>query len=204
MAYAANADNVLSSLHHNEYKLEQVVVLSRHNIRSPLSGKGSTLDKSTTYKWHEWTSAPSELSLKGGMLETSMGQYFRRWLEAEQFIPANYHPTSDEVRIYANSKQRTIATAQYFAAWMLPTANMDVEYHEEFDKMDPVFNPQLTFSSDSYKKDATNQIMAMNKGISEIEWTDVLKLSDFADYGKPSKIVKLFGGKSEYEKVLSN
>ena len=52
---------------------------------------------------------------------------------------------------------------------MLPTANMDVEYHEEFDKMDPVFNPQLTFSSDSYKKDATNQIMAMNKGISEIE-----------------------------------
>ncbi|WP_044936642.1 EcoAI/FtnUII family type I restriction enzme subunit R [Pseudobutyrivibrio sp. LB2011] len=43
----------------------------------------------------------------------------------------------------------------------------------------------------------------MNKGIAEIEGTDVLKLSDFANYGKPSKIVRLFGGKSEYEKALN-
>lgn len=42
----------------------------------------------------------------------------------------------------------------------------------------------------------------MNKGVSEIENTDVLKLADFEDYGKPSKIVKLFGGKSEYEKAV--
>ena len=185
--YAANSDNLLSSLHHNGYKLEQVVVLSRHNIRSPLSGKGSTLDKSTPYKLHEWTSAPSELSLKGGMLETSMGQYFRRWLEAEQFIPANYHPTSDEVRIYANSKQRTIATAQYFAAGMLPTANMEVEYHEEFDKMDPVFNPQLTFSSDAYKKDATNQIMALyGNSIAQLEDNYDL-MEDVIDYHKSER-----------------
>lgn len=29
MAYAANADNVLSSLHHNGYKLEQVYMLNK-------------------------------------------------------------------------------------------------------------------------------------------------------------------------------
>lgn len=42
----------------------------------------------------------------------------------------------------------------------------------------------------------------MNKGVSEIENTDVLKLADFENYGKPSKIVKLFGGKSKYEEAL--
>ena len=36
--------------------------------------------------------------------------------------------------------------------------------------MDPVFNPQLTFSSDAYKKDATNQIMALyGNSIAQLE-----------------------------------
>ena len=40
----------------------------------------------------------------------------------------------------------------------------------------------------------------MNQGIEEIEDTTVLSLEDFADYGKPSKIVKeLFGGLDLYE-----
>jgi type I restriction enzyme R subunit len=30
----------------------------------------------------------------------------------------------------------------------------------------------------------------------------VLSLSDFADYGKPAKIVKLFGGKAQYEDAV--
>ena len=63
------------------YTLNQTVILSRHNIRSPLSGNGSLLDKITPYKWHEWSSGPSELSIKGGLLETEMGQYFRKWFE---------------------------------------------------------------------------------------------------------------------------
>ena len=64
-----------------EYTLEQVVVLSRHNIRSPLSERGSVLDEITPHEWFAWTSKPAELSLRGAMLETTMGQYFRLWLE---------------------------------------------------------------------------------------------------------------------------
>ncbi|MDO5426320.1 MAG: hypothetical protein Q4F54_00505 [Coriobacteriia bacterium] len=33
------------------YTLEHMDVLSRHNIRSPLTGSGSTLDKLTPHKW---------------------------------------------------------------------------------------------------------------------------------------------------------
>ncbi|MBQ8116964.1 MAG: histidine-type phosphatase [Lachnospiraceae bacterium] len=160
----AGADSekaALTALSDNGYKLEQVVVLSRHNIRSPLSGAGSALGTITPHDWFAWSSGPSELSLRGGVLETVMGQYFRKWLEAEKLIPENYHPGEGEVRIYANAKQRTIATAQYFAAGMLPTANVEVEYNAEYDTMDPVFHPQITFCSEEYAADAEAQIREM-------------------------------------------
>ena len=146
------------SLSHEGYTLDKVVVLSRHNIRSPLSGGGSLLGTVTPHEWFQWSSGPSELSLRGGALETLMGQYFRKWLEAENLFPENYHPTDSEVRVYANSKQRTIATAEYFTAGLLPTANLQVEYHMEFDAMDPVFTPQLTFAGPDYCADAEAQI----------------------------------------------
>ncbi|MCR5705071.1 MAG: histidine-type phosphatase [Eubacterium sp.] len=53
-------------------------------------------------------------------------------------IPENYHPEDGAVRIYANSKQRTIATARYFTSGLLPTSKTEVETHMEFDVMDPV------------------------------------------------------------------
>lgn len=42
----------------------------------------------------------------------------------------------------------------------------------------------------------------MNQGISEVEDIKVLSLVDFADYGKPAKIVKLFGGLTQYEQAV--
>ncbi len=42
----------------------------------------------------------------------------------------------------------------------------------------------------------------MNQGITEVEDIKVLSLADFAEYGKPAKIVKLFGGKTEYENAV--
>ena len=42
----------------------------------------------------------------------------------------------------------------------------------------------------------------MNQGITEVEDIKVLSLADFADFGKPAKIVKLFGGKAQYETAI--
>lgn len=148
----------VGSLSRDGYQLEQVVVLSRHNIRSPLSSGDSALAAITPHEWFNWSSNPSELSLRGGVLETEMGQYFRKWLEAEKLFPENYHPGDKAVRFYANSKQRTIATAQYFSSGLLPTAKTKIETHMDFDTMDPVFTPQLIFASPEYNADAEKQI----------------------------------------------
>ena len=148
---AADLKSLIGPLSHEGYTLEQVVVLSRHNIRAPLSGKGSVLDTMTPHEWYEWSSAPSELSVRGGILETEMGQYFRKWLEEEGLFPANYRPAEDAVRIYANSRQRTIATARFFAAGLLPVCNKDVEYRLSYEGTDAVFSPFLSYSSEAYQ-----------------------------------------------------
>ena len=143
------------------YTLKQVVVLSRHNIRSPLSGRRSTMQRITPHEWYHWSSAPSELSLRGGALETMMGQYFRKWLVSEGLMRENEIPDEGTMRFYANSLQRTIATAQYFSSGMLPVANIRIEHHCELGKMDSVFAPQITDDSETFKALAQQQITAM-------------------------------------------
>lgn len=149
------------------YTLKEVVILSRHSIRSPLSTNGSALSRLTPHQWINWTSASSELTLRGGVLETMMGQYFRKWLVDEGLFKENAVPTADEVNFYANSMQRTIATAQYFSSGFMPLANVRVNHRYNASKMDPVFCPRLTKVSDAFCQEALKQIAAMGgkKGI---------------------------------------
>ncbi|MBR2518947.1 MAG: histidine-type phosphatase [Selenomonadaceae bacterium] len=145
----------------SKYTLTGVVILSRHNIRSPMSDKNSALAKITPHDWFKWTSAPSELSLRGGELETIMGQYFRRRLVDEKLITENYLPADGEIRFYANSLQRTIATAQFFSSGLFPVANVRIEHKFDVGKADPVFNPQITFADDEYRASVNKYMRAM-------------------------------------------
>ncbi|MBR3245715.1 MAG: histidine-type phosphatase [Parasporobacterium sp.] len=156
---AQQEESVPGSLSRDGMTLEQVVVLSRHNIRSPLSSGDSVLASITDHSWFEWSSNPSELSLRGVASETIMGQFFKKWLEEEGLFPENYRPEANEVRIYANSKQRTIATANAFSAGLLPSAKIETETHMEFDEMDPVFTPQFTFMNDAYAEAAEAEVL---------------------------------------------
>ena len=143
---------------HSRYTLKEAVVLSRHNIRSPLSGPESALGRLTPHEWFHWSSGKSELSLRGGVLETEMGQFFRKWLVSEGLMDENHLPAAGSMRFYANSMQRTIATAQYFSSGLLPVANVEIEHHYDLNTMDPVFTPQLTVASDDYCARARQQI----------------------------------------------
>lgn len=144
-----------------KYKLKEVVILSRHNIRSPLSTNGSALSKMTPHEWTNWSSAASELTLRGGVLETEMGQFFRQWTIETGLFKDNYVPTIDEVNVYANSMQRCIATAQYFSGGFMPVANLRVNHRYVPSKMDPIFFPRLTKSTEAFRTEAMKQINAM-------------------------------------------
>lgn len=145
----------------DNYELKEMVILSRHNIRAPLSGNDSVLGKATSHQWIDWSANASELTLKGGVLETMMGQYFRKLTQAAGLFKEGTCPTTDEINIYANSMQRTVATARYFQAGFAPTCETDIYHRFSPSKMDPVFFPRLTKVTDEFKVQAMKEINAM-------------------------------------------
>ena len=143
------------------YTLRQVTILSRHNLRAPLSSNGSVPEELTPHTWNEWTANSSELTLKGGVLETRMGQYFRQWLESEGLIPENYVPADGEVRFFARNKQRCIATARYFATGMMPMADVHVAFTGDDEHPDDIFKPALHYYSEAFAEAAVASTNAM-------------------------------------------
>ena len=141
--------------------LDRVVILSRHNLRAPLSSNGSVPSELTPHEWIQWSAGSSELTLKGGIEETSMGQYFRKWLDQEGLIPENSIPEEGEVRFNARDKQRCRATARYFAAGLFPLADIEVEYPGDSKGTEDFMKPVLHFYSDAYAEDATAQVAAL-------------------------------------------
>ena len=137
------------------YQLDKVLIFSRHNIRSPNIDRVKAL---TSQKWFKWTAASGELSLRGGLLETSLGQYFRKYLVDENFMTENYQPTAGEFRFYANSIQRTVATAKYFSSGILPVANVEIEHALPLNNWDDVFNAKFNFMNEKYLADVTKSL----------------------------------------------
>ena len=162
-----NAQAQRSQEFKDKYKLKEAVVLSRHNIRSPLSDSKSDLGRMTPHEWTKWSAGKSELTSRGGALETMMGQYFHKWAVDAGMFPENYTPTADDLNIIANSMQRCIATAQYFSSGFMPVGGVRVNHRYTPSKMDPLFNPQLTKVSPEFVATAMEQINAMGgkKGI---------------------------------------
>lgn len=184
-----------------KYKLKELVILSRHNIRSPISANGSTLGKMTPHQWTNWSAAGSELTLRGGVLETEMGQFFRKWTIDEGLFKDNYVPNIDEVNLYANSMQRCIATAQYFSSGFMPVANLRINHRYVPSKMDPIFFPRITKNSEAFRTEAMKQIYEMggkdgligiNKGLKDsyaiiskvldMKESDAYKKSEIKDF----------------------
>ena len=147
-----------------KYELKEVVVMSRHNIRSPLSSGGAVHMRVTPYEWFQWTSPSSQLSLRGGVAETEMGQFFRKWVVSAGLLPDNYRPEGEEVLFYANSRQRTFTTAKYFSAGFLPFANVEIQHKYNEDKMDPVFKAQFTKMNDEYRQQILAEMATMHGG----------------------------------------
>lgn len=139
--------------------------------------KDSLLGRVTEKEWIKWTAPKSELTNKGGILETIMGQYFRVWLQDEKLLDFEKQPTKDEVNIYANSMQRTIATANYFKTGFYPTFDIPVYHRFDSSKMDPLFFPRLTKVNSKFIEQASSEINGLENHENIYEHTKSLKPS---------------------------
>lgn len=134
------------------YVLEDEVVFSRHNIRSPLSAPGSDLDRVTPYDWVDWGVETAYLTDRGARIEQKMGKWFCENLK--NFTPLNANNTL----IYSNSKQRTIKTAENFLLGF--NSHLPLFYLYQDDSMDPLFSPVYTVMNDEL---ATRILAEMNE-----------------------------------------
>ncbi|EHC1653744.1 bifunctional glucose-1-phosphatase/inositol phosphatase [Escherichia coli] len=155
------------------YQLQQVLMMSRHNLRAPLANNGSVLEQSTPNKWPEWDVPGGQLTTKGGVLEVYMGHYMREWLAEQGMVKSGECPLPDTVYAYANSLQRTVATAQFFITGAFPGCDIPVHHQEKMGTMDPTFNPVITDDSAAFSEQA---VAAMEKELSKLQLTDSYQL----------------------------
>ncbi|WP_136159015.1 bifunctional glucose-1-phosphatase/inositol phosphatase [Escherichia coli] len=155
------------------YQLQQVLMMSRHNLRAPLANNGSVLEQSTPNKWPEWDVPGGQLTTKGGVLEVYMGHYMREWLAEQGMVKSGECPPPDTVYAYANSLQRTVATAQFFITGAFPGCDIPVHHQEKMGTMDPTFNPVITDDSAAFSEKA---VAAMEKELSKLQLTDSYQL----------------------------
>ncbi|XP_068621984.1 glucose-1-phosphatase-like [Battus philenor] len=146
-----------------DLKLEQVLVLSRHNIRTPLTAQ---LESTSPHIWPKWEYDVGHLTKKGALLERYMGEYLAGWLSERGLLLDC--PQPENLLIYANTKQRTRLSASSFVEGAFPNCNVTV-HSIQSDDMDPVFNPILRPTSEEMLQKIENEML---QKINELELND--------------------------------
>ncbi|KAG9543969.1 hypothetical protein KCV01_g24952, partial [Aureobasidium melanogenum] len=122
-----------------DMRLDQVVVVYRHGVRSPLPGE-IQVDEVHGKAWPAWPVAPSILTPHGREGVMAMGRYDRAWMSAADLFPDKGCPAAGSVAIWANTDQRTIASGQAYADAFAPGCTVAVGHLPE-GSADPLFNP---------------------------------------------------------------
>lgn len=159
-----------------QYKLKKVLMLSRHNVRTPL---GKDLEEITSKPWPKWKEQSGYLTAKGAMLEGYMGVFFSKWLNKQGMLPDKC-PDEDVFYAYANVKQRTRESAKSFVENAFPGCNITV--HSKYPALrDPVFYPIIHNDTESFKAAA---LQAMSERLSTVVYLNksMIELESILDY----------------------
>lgn len=113
------------------YQLQQVLMMSRHNLRAPLANNAACWSSPRRISGRSGMCPAGQLTTKGGVLEIYMGHYMREWLAELGMVTSGECPTPDTVYTYANSLQRTVATAQFFITGAFPGCDIPVHHQEK-------------------------------------------------------------------------
>ena len=123
----------------DDTQLKQVIVFGRHSVRAPIA-PNSSLDVFAAQPFPVFSVPTGYLTINGAALEKNLGGYYRLWLTNEGLLSGNDPADANRAYFRANVIQRTIATAQSFAAGVLPGANVYVNYLGST-ASDPLFDP---------------------------------------------------------------
>lgn len=132
------AQNPATESPSRDARLELVVVLTRHGVRSPLTAQAD-LDKYSAAPWPKWDVAPGFLTPHGYELMKLFGAWDRMKFSADGLLSPSGCGDTAHVTIIADVDERTRETGKALAEGMFPGCNIVV--HSEPDgKFDPLFS----------------------------------------------------------------
>jgi len=121
-----------------QQKLEFVLIVSRHGVRSPLA-TNAELDRYSARPWPKWEVAPGKLTAHGYEAMVRFGAYHRAWLIGEGVLPIRACPEK-LVFIHADSDQRAVASGQALAEGLSPECRLNVHSRPP-GELDVLFHP---------------------------------------------------------------
>ncbi|HGJ5898291.1 bifunctional glucose-1-phosphatase/inositol phosphatase [Arsenophonus apicola] len=156
-----------------DYELTQVLILSRHNLRAPII-YADILNRATSKPWPIWHTNNGDLTNKGHQLEIYIGSYFRSWFDRMGLLRQDECSDANNVYVYANNQQRTIASAQSFISGAFPDCIVKAFYRADMaeGEFDPIFAPVITDNSIEFKRQA---ISAMKEKLAHLDLAEAYK-----------------------------
>lgn len=119
-------------------KLQYVIYLSRHGVRSP-TGKPEQYGKFSASAWPEWPVQPGYLTPHGYELMKLFGAYDRIKLAEDGLLAPAGCDDAAHVTILADSDQRTRETGKALAEGLMPGCGVETHALAE-DTHDPLFH----------------------------------------------------------------
>jgi 4-phytase/acid phosphatase len=123
---------------HAQPRLEYVVILSRHGVRSPTAAPEG-LRQYARDAWPQWSAPPGELTEHGRKLMVSLGGWYRAWLARDGLLSQTGCADGGAVYIRADVGQRTRESGRALSQGLYP--GCPPETHTVAEDSDPLFHP---------------------------------------------------------------
>lgn len=165
-------------------RLTQIILLGRHNIRTPDTNN----DVYSSKDWFKWAEEPGHLTTKGALLEEYLGDYFSDYFMKEKLV-TNECPDDTIVHVYANSMHRTRKSAKHFVRNAFRGCGISINLQPNVTD-DPLFETVILNDTDNFGTIARKEIQE------KLDQMDVhstyVRLNEIIDIGT-SDLCKLNG-----------
>lgn len=119
--------------------LDRVVLVMRHGIRPPTKAPAMPAEV-TPERWPDWTVPPGWLTAHGAHAVEALGRADKVMFMRASIVPSKGCPPVGAVVIFADSDQRTLATADAWSKGFAPDCAI-AALHRPQGEDDPMFSP---------------------------------------------------------------
>ena len=123
---------------HRAGELRFVAMVTRHGVRSP-TGRIEQINQYSAQPWPQWNVPAGNLTAHGFELMRIMGAYYRQMYSAQGLLQKRGCSDAEQIRIVADSDQRTRETGRALALGLAPECNLTVSALAE-GTPDPLFH----------------------------------------------------------------